>query len=148
MPPARSPRHDTTGARVLLAGTAGALLAAGWSLATAPAGPSTGSAADAVVTGTASCVNGGRDTVSVMTDTGPVGAGLDACGQPLGTKVSVLLQPDGSVGEVVSLAGIRSGAGSSAVPVVVLAAITAITAVTGGAAAASVRAGRATRARG
>jgi len=145
VPPARSPRHDTTGARVLLAGTAGALLAAGWSLATAPAGPSTGSAADAVVTGTASCVSGGRDTVSVMTDTGPVVAGLDACGQPLGTQVSVLLQPDGSVGEVVSLAGIRSGAGSSAVPVVVLAAITA---VTGGAAAASVRAGRATRARG
>jgi hypothetical protein len=143
VPPAR-PQHDHPGARVLLAGAAGALLAAGWTLATAPAGAA-GAVVPAVVTTSASCSGGGQDTVSVQLDTGAVSARLDACGQPEGSTVPVVLAADGSVGDPVSMAGTRSGRGPSALPVVVL---TLGSVLTVGSVAASARAGRAGRARG
>lgn len=146
MPLAR-PQHDHPGARVLLAAAAGALLAAGWSLTTAPAStPAAGTEVAAVVTTSTGCAGGGQDTVSVQLPDGPVTTLLDACGQPEGSTVTVVLSSDGSVGEVVALAGTRSsGSGPSALPVVVL---TAASVLTVGAVAASVRAGRAGRARG
>lgn len=145
MPTARPP-HDHPGARVLLAAAAGALLAAGWTLATAPgAAPTRGAEVRAVVLTSAGCASGGQDTVSVQLPTGPVTTRLDACGQPEGSTVSVVLSADGSVGNPVALAGTRAPSKPSVLPEVVLAAASVLTV---GSVAASVRAGRAGRARG
>lgn len=129
-----------------MAGAAGALIAAGWTLVTAPADASAqGAVVPAVVTTSNGCAGGGQDTVSVQLPTGPVTTRLDACGQPQGHTVSVVLAADGSVGDPVPLAGTRSGHAPSALPVVVLAAASVLTV---GSVAASVRAGRAGRTRG
>lgn len=145
MPPAR-PQHDHPGARVLLAAAAGALLAAGWTLSTAAGSTAArGATVPARVTTSTSCADGGQDTVTIARAGGAVSTRLDACGQPQGSTVTVVLAADGSVGDPVALAGTRTGRGPSALPVVVLGAASVLTV---GSVAASVRAGRAGRARG
>jgi hypothetical protein len=124
-PEAMRPAREHAASRMLLAATTGALLAAGFSLATAADLPASGSlTASAVVLTSAGCVGGGQDTVAVSTASSTV----DACGQPVGRTVSVRLAPDGSVGPLVVLASTRGAREPSPMPAVILGIGAAVTA--------------------
>lgn len=115
-PRARPLRVD----RLLLAAASGALVAAGWSFATAADPVEPGQVVSATVLATAGCTAGGQDTVSVDAPGGAVTARLDACGQPTGQQVRVVLEPGGSVGAVVAVAGTRAAGGSPVAPALAL----------------------------
>lgn len=128
-PEAMRPAREHAASRMLLAATTGALLAAGFSLATAADLPASGSlTASAVVLTSAGCVGGGQDTVAVSTAAGAVSSTVDACGQPVGRTVSVRLAPDGSVGPLVVLASTRGAREPSPMPAVILGIGAAVTA--------------------